>query len=433
MALDFSIGGYENLFRKALAEGINLFCGAGFSVEAYNTHGEKLMLGNTMLDRLKEEFPSIKSYTTLSRASTTLMRTEKEAFFQRIREWFTVGKIAPGYLSLLKIKLGNIYTTNIDDLFFRIFEASDNLYLIDRSINGAPYQDNYAVNYFPLHGCVNHEHPKYIFGVNDIASAFSQTDSKQSWESLAEDAAKNAILFWGWNFNDSDVIEAIYTYDGKKGETKRHQIKYPCRLRIVETDLIQLTDADREYLSAPLNLFDRLVFTALVSARVEGVTEISISALYRIITGKASNNCKPTKNHAAEILKSVKKLACLQVELDMSDAFQNYRERNGSPKYNAGKPLFIDFTPIIPCKILDGVFQGNSATVIQLTATSPLYKTAYLTKQILTVPREALNIGIMRNTSAVAYGVKLYTLIRVLEIRGSGYLKESVTFADIFY
>ena len=218
MALDFSIGGYENLFRKALAEGINLFCGAGFSVEAYNTHGEKLMLGNTMLDRLKEEFPSIKSYTTLPRASTTLMRTEKEAFFQRIREWFTVGKIAPGYLSLLKIKLGNIYTTNIDDLFFRIFEASDNLYLIDRSINGAPYQDNYAVNYFPLHGCVNHEHPKYIFGVNDIASAFSQTDSKQSWESLAEDAAKNAILFWGWNFNDSDVIEAIYTYDGRTNQ-----------------------------------------------------------------------------------------------------------------------------------------------------------------------------------------------------------------------
>ena len=125
------------------------------------------------------------------------------------------------------------------------------------------------------------------------------------------------------------------------------------------------------------------------------------------------------------------RIRTLQIELDMSDAFKNYRERNGSPKYNAGKPLFISFTPIIPCKILDGVFQGNSATVIQLTATSPLYKTAYLTKQILTVPREALNIGIMRNTSAVAYGVKLYTLIRVLEIRGSGYLKESVTFADI--
>lgn len=219
--------------------------------------------------------------------------------------------------------------------------------------------------------------------------------------------------------------------DDKKRETKKHQIKYFCRLRIIEDPLIQLTDAEREYLSTPLNLFDRLIFTALVSARVEGISEISISALYRIITGKASNNCKPSKNHAAEILKSVKKLACLQVELDMSDAFQNYRERNGAPKYNFGKPLIINFTPIIPCRIFDGIFQGNSATVIQLTANSPLYKVAHLTKQILTVPREVLNIGNMRNTSAVAYGVKLYSLIRVLEIRGSGYLKESITFADI--
>ena len=34
MPLDFSQDGYENLFKDALAHGINLFCGAGFSVKA---------------------------------------------------------------------------------------------------------------------------------------------------------------------------------------------------------------------------------------------------------------------------------------------------------------------------------------------------------------------------------------------------------------
>lgn len=43
--LDFSIGGYENLFRQALANGINLFCGTGFSVEAKDKNGNNLPTG----------------------------------------------------------------------------------------------------------------------------------------------------------------------------------------------------------------------------------------------------------------------------------------------------------------------------------------------------------------------------------------------------
>ena len=65
------------------------------------------------------------------------------------------------------------------------------------------------VNYFPLHGCVRA--PKeYVFGATEIASAFSQKNSQNSWASLASDAEKNAILFWGWNFEDSGPIEAMY-------------------------------------------------------------------------------------------------------------------------------------------------------------------------------------------------------------------------------
>lgn len=51
MKLDFSHDGYENLFRNALEQGINLFCGAGFSEKhptawAQNSLLEKSSLQN---------------------------------------------------------------------------------------------------------------------------------------------------------------------------------------------------------------------------------------------------------------------------------------------------------------------------------------------------------------------------------------------------
>lgn len=81
MALDFSNGGYENLFRKALADGINIFCGAGFSVEAKDENGNTLPIGAGLLDELKAEFSSIVSYTKLPRACTKLKQTDKQSFY----------------------------------------------------------------------------------------------------------------------------------------------------------------------------------------------------------------------------------------------------------------------------------------------------------------------------------------------------------------
>lgn len=232
-------------------------------------------------------------------------------------------------------------------------------------------------------------------------------------------------------FNIKGKIVDVSKKDGKKTITQKQQIIYPCRWCIVEDKLLKLTDAERQYLDVPPNLFDRLIFSALVSAYCAGIKEISVSALYRIITGKNGTNFKPSKDQAAEILKSVKKLACLQIRMDMSAAFQFYVDKNGKPKYNDGKPLVIDFTPIIPCRIVDGIFQGNSVQMIQFTAESPLYRVARILNQVLIVPTSALCIGNTRNTTTVA-SVKFYTLIRALEIQGGDYLKDTITFNDVF-
>lgn len=208
--LDFSNDGYESLFRSALKQGINLFCGAGFSVEAFDGNGHKLPVGKALLNELQEKFPSISNYSNLPRACTKITKTDKQSFYSFLNERFSVKDFAPEYISLTKVKIKNIYTTNIDDLFFQIYESSKKpLFLYDCSTKGAIYKDDLAVHYFPLHGCIKNE-GDYVFGATEIASAFSQRGNEKSWKNLAFDAAKHPILFWGWNFEDAGPIEAMY-------------------------------------------------------------------------------------------------------------------------------------------------------------------------------------------------------------------------------
>lgn len=209
MSLDFSHGGYENLFKQALQNGINLFCGAGFSVEAEDKNGAKLPVGDGLFNELKEKFESIKPYKSLPRACTKLVSEEKEEFYSFLRSRFSVAKYDPLYNSLSKVNLKNIYTTNIDDLFFKIFDGIEaNKYLNDASEKGRTYNDKSSIDYYPLHGCVRKK-GGYVFGATELASAFSNQNAT-SWRMLAKDSSKDAFLFWGWNFNDPGPLEAMY-------------------------------------------------------------------------------------------------------------------------------------------------------------------------------------------------------------------------------
>ena len=125
MALDFSRNGYETTFKNALSEGISLFCGAGFSVESFDSLGNRLPVGDGLLVEMKKVFPEIKKYSSLPRACTKIKNTEKELFYDFLQDQFTVGNFNPLYMSLLNISIKNIYTTNIDDLFFKIFNQID--------------------------------------------------------------------------------------------------------------------------------------------------------------------------------------------------------------------------------------------------------------------------------------------------------------------
>lgn len=199
----------KNLFLDATKNGLSLFCGSGFSVLAEDSKSVKLPIGNELLNELKAEFNDIKTYTNLPRACTKIIRSDKNRFYQYLEQRFTVENFDPLYLNLAKINIKSIYTTNIDDLFLKIWDNSNSpIYLYDRT-EGAEYDDEPKIDYFPLHGSVRNR-KGYVFGATEIASAFSQKDNRYSWNRLAKDSSKNPILFWGWNFEDSGPIEAMY-------------------------------------------------------------------------------------------------------------------------------------------------------------------------------------------------------------------------------
>lgn len=136
--LDFSHNGYESLFRSQLARGMNLFCGAGFSIESSDQSGTPLPLGVGLLDEMRRRFPAIRSYKSLPRACTKLLQTNKEEFHAFLHDRFTVGTYDKRYQALRELPIHNIYTTNIDDLVVRVYEDGDGTpYLLDRTTYGA--------------------------------------------------------------------------------------------------------------------------------------------------------------------------------------------------------------------------------------------------------------------------------------------------------
>ena len=122
----------ENLLLKALGEGCNLFLGAGFSLHAKNHDGEELPLGATLkADLIKKFGRNDLTALDLPKIASVLKATAGEEFSRYLIQKYSVGSFSDDYKALNQISIENIFTTNIDDLPFKIFEDSDHSYLND--------------------------------------------------------------------------------------------------------------------------------------------------------------------------------------------------------------------------------------------------------------------------------------------------------------
>lgn len=210
------------LFSEALKSGINLFLGAGFSRLASNSMGV-MPLGGEFEEELREEFKDLELPVGLDLSTiSTIIKSQKRLLFREFcTRRFTVDKIDTRYSNILKSNIKNVFTTNIDNLIYRIFESSETKYIQDVFISGSGPQDLRSVNYFALHGCVLHTQRDYVFGATEIASSYG--DDPQLWNYFAQMLANMPTLFWGYGLKDSGALSAIHsaTRPGKIGSQNR--------------------------------------------------------------------------------------------------------------------------------------------------------------------------------------------------------------------
>lgn len=195
----------ENLFRSNLNSGINLFIGAGFSIEAQNKHGENLLLGEQLAQQLSKKFGAPK--LDLPKVASIIESRDKEGLFDFLVEKFTVKTFDVKYNNLAEVAIKNIFTTNIDDLIFKIFQNRKEVYINDTTLQGPSFQDRKAIDYFPLHGCILNKEKPLVFTPLAIASSFS--NNSRLWEDLVKSIERCPTVFWGYGLNDTGVLESL--------------------------------------------------------------------------------------------------------------------------------------------------------------------------------------------------------------------------------
>ena len=110
------------------------------------------------------------------------------------------------YFSLGNLNIKSVFTTNVDDLVFKIYSVSDSHYLNDVSQRGPSYSDKFAIDYVPLHGSVIGDF-ELTFSTLDIAGAFDSDPDK--WHFLTEAIQKLPTLFVGYGMEDAGILKAL--------------------------------------------------------------------------------------------------------------------------------------------------------------------------------------------------------------------------------
>ena len=199
---------YENTFLKELADGINLFLGSAFSIKAKDKERHNLPTGVQLRDELLAYF-NLEKFANLAlpRLIKIIQARERDELKRYLKNRFKVNELDARYFSLTKLPIKTIFTTNIDDVIYSIYEDSVDYYINDVTLHGPVYADKRSVNYIPLHGTVINDTFDYSFSTTEIATSFRSDPDK--WHFLTEAMQKRATLFWGYGLEDAGTIEAL--------------------------------------------------------------------------------------------------------------------------------------------------------------------------------------------------------------------------------
>lgn len=200
----------EALFKELVTRhGLNLYLGAGFSTYAYNEDGDSLPLGEAINSRLIDLFELDKNRNlTLSKTCQKIKKDNEDVLEKYFKEIYTVKTFDNEYITITRLPIKNIVTTNIDNLLEKIYSHPDSMAeLSDSHIYGSLEKDR-VVNLYKLHGSVTYPlGEKMSFTEKELTDLFVR--DKGIFESVSYKLATAPTIFWGTSLNDSNTLELI--------------------------------------------------------------------------------------------------------------------------------------------------------------------------------------------------------------------------------
>lgn len=212
----------ENTLKESLKNRINFFLGAGFPLLAYNKEKLPMPLGHELVKELIIYF-KLKGMETLSlpEVCTILESTKKDTLYKYLINRFSVDTFDDRYKILDSINIENIFTTNIDNLIYKLYIESSSNYINDITCFGPVLNDKFAIDYIPLHGSILHEGQKFIFSSTDIAATFSHDPDR--WFFLENRLERIPTLFWGYSLSDAGILKVL---DFESSRKRSSQMKW---------------------------------------------------------------------------------------------------------------------------------------------------------------------------------------------------------------
>tara|TARA_R110001583_G_scaffold124563_1_gene275960 strand:- start:1261 stop:3618 length:2358 start_codon:yes stop_codon:yes gene_type:complete len=202
----------ENIFKSSLNNGINLFLGSGFSVEAKGTFEgmEKAMpVGDGLRKEILKTFGrNPNSQMTLPQLCQIISKTSRKELNEFFIERFSVTDYNKIYQNIERAKIKAIFTTNIDNLIFKIFSESQKYYVNDISLRGPSISGASAIDFIALHGSVAHPPSEGLdFSPIEISSSFER--DKDKWYGYLGRIQQTPTLYWGYRMEDAGVLQAL--------------------------------------------------------------------------------------------------------------------------------------------------------------------------------------------------------------------------------
>lgn len=196
-----------NVLKNDLTNGVNLLVGAGFSKLAVaGPQRSEVPTGNELRDELVAAFDVKGSQASLSLPklySILMAGAKKDTVTDYLTKRFKIKEFDQLYKNIKNIKIKNIITTNIDDLFYNIF-ADGREYVHDMIAHGPDRENDGAVNYMPIHGSVNYPERGYTFTAVDLASAYKSNISGH--ETLRFLLASAPTVIIGYSMEDPGIL-----------------------------------------------------------------------------------------------------------------------------------------------------------------------------------------------------------------------------------